>query len=81
MKFIRHIVLEMEDLVQRCLVCGQIVNDESNSVWPKGKKPKGWPAGRLYISEGQPRHYTIQQYLPPDAEVENCKRDEQKTTN
>lgn len=80
MKFIRHIVLQMEGLVQRCVVCGQIVDDERNSVWPEGMEPRGWQPGPLYISEGQPRHYTIEQYLPPDAEVENCKRHEQKVT-
>lgn len=51
-KYIKHTVGEMdEDMVQRCVICGEIISDYRNAMVPAGQKlPKGFEPGIIYVS-------------------------------
>lgn len=77
--YVQHIVSAMEDWVQRCLICGEIISDYRNSAWPVGDPPpRGWQPGPICVSKGT--NPTI--YMPPDGvnkedEIIECKNLEQ----
>lgn len=51
--YIKHTVVDMdESMVQRCVLCGEVISDYRNSIAPEGTPPlKGWAAGDIYVSE------------------------------
>jgi|GEM_PF-6525673 len=51
-EFIEHQVSEMEDLVQRCLICGEVIADYNGVMIHPATSGKitGWAAGSVYIS-------------------------------
>lgn len=50
--FIEHYVLDMDDsMVQRCVICGEVISDYSNSIWPTDSEPpRGFYEGHVYVS-------------------------------
>ncbi len=52
-----HIVAEMDEtLIQRCVICGEIIADYRNVLYIKDDgPPTGWSAGRVYVLEGNPK--------------------------
>jgi len=66
MKTIRHIAGEMVNGIQRCIICGEVICDYTNTLTPSEQPPlKGWPEGDIFISGNMT---TI---FPPD-KFENC---------
>jgi hypothetical protein len=58
MHYIEHQVLEMdESMIQRCLFCGEVIANYNNVMF-LGSPPKGWPAGSVFVTAGNPRHFT-----------------------
>lgn len=73
MKFTKHIVADMDaSMVQRCLICGTVINDYRNLVQASGSPvPKEYAAGEVFISDtNNPRISTIQE--PTDYFIEDC---------
>lgn len=60
-QYYRHTVLTMgPDLVQKCIICGEIISDYRNTMSPAGTPPaRGFAAGIVYVSDGNPRVTTI----------------------
>jgi len=48
--YIRHIVSEMKnDLTQRCIICGEVINDYSKGMWPiEQGPPSGFRPGEIF---------------------------------
>lgn len=70
MKYTKHLIAEMGvSLVQRCLLCGEIITDERNAMRPAGSpEARGFQAGEIWVSEGRnPRITTI---IRPDIQPE-----------
>ena len=59
MNITRHVVAEMdESMIQKCVICGAIIIDNRNLMFHiKDGPPKGFPAGNLYVSTGNPKMY------------------------
>lgn len=62
MEYIEHTVGEMVDLVQRCVICGMVIQDLNGVMMhpaPKpGEAPPSWAPGQLFISKaGNPTYY------------------------
>ena len=54
MKYIKHIVAEMdESLIQRCLICGEVISDYRNTMAPVGTVISGFPQGPVYVSDSK----------------------------
>lgn len=55
MDIIKHIVIDMdESMVQRCIICGEVISDYTNTMKPKGDPmPKGFPSGDVYVIKGK----------------------------
>lgn len=71
MKIVRHIVSEMKDNIQRCIVCGEIIFDYRNVSYPTAQgRPWGFPAGELFIQGKNPTAYLSQ--LPAGETAEDC---------
>ena len=72
-KFIEHTVIEIDEtMIQRCVICGAVIDDYSNSMWPLEQgPPKGYAAGNIYRSENG-FITTVQEYLPKNIEVISC---------
>lgn len=60
--FTVHTVTDMdESMIQHCVICGDVISDYSNAMWPiDTDRPKGFPAGFVYISNTQPKILTRQ---------------------
>lgn len=75
--FTRHIVADMDaSMVQRCLICGEIISDYRNAMWPNGQDPpKGWGSGPVYVLGGNPTTYMSEAAMAETSmlESENCK--------
>jgi len=57
--FIRHVIGELTDNIQRCVICGEVVNDYRGAMWPAGQEaPTGFPKGDIYVSaQGNPKMF------------------------
>ena len=66
--WLKHMVGDMDGtMVQRCLICGYVVSDYRNAMWPTDcKPPQGYGAGNVYICGG------VSMVAQPD-EYKNCK--------
>lgn len=54
-QYTKHVVGEMVELVQRCLICGEVISDYRNAWYPAGQDaPTGWAPGELFVSSGNP---------------------------
>ncbi len=75
--FIKHIVANMDgSMVQRCLICGEIISDYRNAMWPSGQSPpSGWGSGPVYILAGNPTTYMSESAISEKdlQESINCK--------
>ena len=71
-KYIRHQVVEMdESMVQRCVLCGEVISDYTNCMYPiEQGPPVGWGAGSVYILPGNPTLFKI--FLSPGEEFLEC---------
>ena len=71
--YIRHIVFDMkDDMIQRCILCGEVISDYQNAMWPDGQPPpKGLPAGDIYVRAGSPAIYQTDE---PIEGFSNCKK-------
>lgn len=52
--YIRHIAGEYDEVEKKqfCVICGFVICDYSNAMWPNGQPPpKGWGEGELYVSK------------------------------
>jgi hypothetical protein len=69
----KHIVSEMDEtMIQRCIMCGEVISDYSHTAWPAGQSPpKGWAAGVVYVMPGCPTIMTTE--IPENADFDNCK--------
>lgn len=49
--YTEHIVNEMdESMVQRCVLCGEVIEDYNGCSWPANQDPPtGWPAGSVFV--------------------------------
>lgn len=54
-KYTKHLVEEMDNSrVQKCILCGAVINDYRNAMIPEGQSPsKGYSAGYIYVGEPQ----------------------------
>jgi hypothetical protein len=69
--FTKHVVGKMDGMIQRCIICGEIISDYTNAMWPDDQSPpKGFAAGEIYIRYGQPLIITSQ--ISEEDEVVNC---------
>jgi hypothetical protein len=71
-KIIRHIVSEMdENMIQRCIMCGEIIFDYSNAAWPAEQEPpRGFAPGQLFIQGKNPTSFFNE--LPDNENYEDC---------
>ncbi len=60
-EFIKHYMNDMnESMIQNCIFCGETISDYSNAMWPSSQSaPKGFGAGEVYVSKGNPTVLTI----------------------
>jgi len=72
-KYTRHIAGEMDGLVQRCVLCGQIICDYRGAMVypPSAEPPKGWEPGEIFISVKTNPTHIVSQVFDED-EVESC---------
>ena len=67
-KPVKHLVGNLVDGIQRCIICGEIINDYTDVMYPAGQPaPKGFPAGPVYVSGTNPKIYTSieeEDYIP-----------------
>ncbi len=72
-EFVKHYVNDMdESMVQNCIFCGETINDYRNTMWPLSQPaPKGFGAGEVYISKGNPTILTV--ILKEGTPFKNCK--------
>ena len=68
--YIKHTVIEMdESMVQYFVICGEIISDYRNAMWPSGQPaPKGYSSGEIFVQKGNP---TITTTFTP-SEFANC---------
>lgn len=54
--WIEHQVVDMDEtMVQHCIVCGEVINDYRNAMWPIDQgPPTGYSTGSVYISGKNP---------------------------
>lgn len=70
--YTKHVVGKMVDLIQRCIICGEVICDYTHSARPKQQgTPPGYEEGNVYVSTGNPRHYASELMAPK--EFVNCK--------
>lgn len=63
--YIRHVVSEMQDLVQRCVICGKVLSDYRGAMTDTPGPIKGFPAGTLFVYEStNPTVFTLD--IPDD---------------
>lgn len=68
MDYIRHIVSELDETgVQRCIICGEIINDYRNLMWIKEDgPPKGFAPGVVIASSARnPKQLIAGAYFNP----------------
>jgi hypothetical protein len=72
MSTIRHIAGEMEDQIQRCVICGYEILNYQGSVWVTDEPPmKGFREGEVFVTREHGRLVTL---VPPDDNIfEDCK--------
>lgn len=72
--YIKHIVTDIDkSMIQRCIICGEIINDYTNAMWPQGQKsPKGYSAGNVYVSKNINPTIYLTDLVIGDNEFENC---------
>lgn len=78
---IKHSVVEMdESRIQRCVLCGEIIHDYSNSSWPVGQPaPSGFPAGEVFVKDGNP--IELSTYITNDETAISCQELEIESSN
>jgi hypothetical protein len=62
----------MDNYIQRCVICGEIIFDYSQACWPSGQiAPKGFSPGELFIEGVNPKSFygTIEDGV----DFKNCK--------
>jgi hypothetical protein len=70
-QFVRHIVGQLDEGVQRCVICGEIISDYRNTMMPAGTPPpKGFGAGEVFVKGGNPIETTIA--IRPGTPFKNC---------
>jgi hypothetical protein len=73
--WIEHQVGEIEDGIQQCIFCSEIITDYRGAVTPSdGIKPralKGFAAGPVYVLPGNPRQ-TMTPDPRPEHYVKHC---------
>lgn len=72
---IEHQVVEMdESMIQRCVICGQVISDYNGCMQPAGSPPiKGFPVGRVYVTKDGLNPTIYKTELDPFDPVEPCK--------
>lgn len=75
--YTKHLVSEMENGIQKCLVCGEVIFDYSKGAfYPEPEEtPKGFAAGVLYIST-QTNPTVFVQKVNEDDQITLCKNPE-----
>lgn len=64
-------VSAMVDNVQRCVICGEIIADHRNVLYPKDSGPPwAWPPGEIFTQGINPKSFFGQ--LPPGENAEDC---------
>lgn len=49
--FTRHVAGEFANKMQSCTICGKVILDYRNAMWPADQpEPKGWRQGQIFIS-------------------------------
>lgn len=73
MSTIRHVAGEMDDQIQRCVICGYEITNYQGAVWIGGDgPPKGFATGDVYVTEyGGSRE--VSKFPPEDGHIEDCK--------
>lgn len=76
MEYIKHIVAEMdESLIQRCLICGEVISDYRNTMAPAGTVISGFTQGPVYVSDSKnPQIYCTE--LSEGETAKNCNNHE-----
>ncbi len=70
-KTTRHIIGEMDNGIQRCVICGaELVNYQNCEVLGGGAIP-AWPTGDFYVTDGWPIEMSVDP--PSDGNFINCK--------
>ena len=74
MEYTKHILGEYDTFadVQYCVICGKMLVDNRNAMYPAGSPPpKGWAEGELYVSNtSNPQIFTTM--LDAGDTVKNC---------
>lgn len=79
MTFTKHIIGDMVDGVQRCLICGEVINSHIGLAWPSGQAPpKPYQSGSYYVSDTTNPKITVgedymQGYIDDGHKIQNCK--------
>lgn len=74
-KYIRHVVGPMVDLIQHCVICGEVIADYRGAmVHPAPTGPiQGWAEGNLFISVAtNPTTFKTEAWPPPPEDVVDC---------
>lgn len=69
MAWVKHYVNDMEpdEMVQKCIYCWKKISDYRNTSSPVGSPPpKGFAAGEIYVSDGNPVITQIAQPKSPE---------------
>lgn len=70
MPVVRHVVSEMENLIQRCVICGEEIFNYQGGMWDgEGGAPTGFAAGELFVQGKNPTSFT---QMPPDGDFVEC---------
>jgi hypothetical protein len=52
-----HVAGPVDDLVQRCARCGQVLTDYRNTMGVGNWSPSWWAEGQISVYEGNPSHF------------------------
>lgn len=71
-EYIKHFVNDMdESMVQHCILCGVIISDYRDAMYPSWQEPpKGFATGNVFVFKGNPT--TITTILSEEDKFKNC---------
>ncbi len=73
MTFVKHIAGPMENMVQRCVICGYVISDYRNAMWPMEQgPPQGFNPGEVYISKNTNPTQLLTAVDESKHQVEDC---------
>ncbi len=70
-KTTRHIIGDMDNGIQRCIICGEELVNYQGCYSSPGGSIEAWRTGDFYVSDGWPKQMSTEP--PSDGNFINCK--------